>query len=176
VSATEPALVPLYKVVYDSRFAESVAFARRTRRLGFAIQAIEGDMTRFWYDDLYHRWRRGFAAVAGLTAHGPMFCFERLAWDQGMRIVFRAEHKPAGAGRVEHAITGPIGMLSGSADLSAAGQSWAERMADVVTHCPAGRFEISSATVSTQTTGFGADAESLYSWVIAPAGTAFETA
>src|ERR1044071_1531847 len=68
--------VPLYKAVYDSRVGASVAFASRAQELGLAVHAIEGDMTRLWYDDLYHRWRNGPAAIAGLTAHGPMFCLE----------------------------------------------------------------------------------------------------
>jgi hypothetical protein len=82
--------VPLYKVLYDTRFAASAAFARRAEARGIAVYAMAGDMTRFWYDDLYHRWRQGPAAIAGLTAHGPLFCLERLAWEQRMRVVYRS--------------------------------------------------------------------------------------
>jgi hypothetical protein len=81
--------VPLYKVLYDTRFSASVGFARRAEARGIAVYAMAGDMTRFWYDDLYHRWRQGPAAIAGLTAHGPLFCLERLAWEQRMRVVYR---------------------------------------------------------------------------------------
>ena len=88
----------IYKVLYDTRFAASVAFARRAAARGLAVHAMTGDMTRFWYDDLYHRWRQGPAAIAGLTTHGPLFCLERLAWEQRMRVVYRSEHTPtAGA-------------------------------------------------------------------------------
>jgi hypothetical protein len=80
---------PLYKVLYDTRFEASTAFARRAEARGIAVYAMAGDMTRFWYDDLYHRWRQGPAAIAGLTAHGPLFCLERLAWEQRMRVVYR---------------------------------------------------------------------------------------
>ena len=83
-------------MVYDTRFPASVAFARRAAARGFALHAIAGDMTRFWYDDLYHRWRAGPAAIAGLTAHGALFCLERLAWEQRMRVVHRREHAPGG--------------------------------------------------------------------------------
>ncbi|HXS80289.1 MAG TPA: hypothetical protein VN818_08385 [Gammaproteobacteria bacterium] len=86
------ATVPLYKVLYDTRFPASVAFARRAAARGLALHAIAGDMTRFWYDDLYHRWREGPTAIAGLTAHGALFCLERLAWEQRMRVVYRREH------------------------------------------------------------------------------------
>ena len=88
------AAVSIYKVVYDTRFPASIAFARRAAARGLAVHAIAGDMTRFWYDDLYHRWRQGPAAIAGLTTHGPLFCLERLAWEQRMRVVYRDEHAP----------------------------------------------------------------------------------
>lgn len=159
--------VPLYKVLYDVRFPESVAFARRAAARGAVTHAIEGDMTRFWYDDLYHRWRSGAAAIAGLTAHGPLFCLERLAWDQGMRVVFRAEHVPAASG-VEHRLSGPVAMLEGARRAASTGH-WGVAMADVVLGCPSGRAEIAAAECSS----FGAALNvELYSWVIAPAGRA----
>jgi hypothetical protein len=165
--AAAPA-VPLYKAVYDSRFAASVAFARRAESLGVAMHAIEGDMTRLWYDDLYHRWRNGPAAIAGLTAHGPMFCLERLAWDQGMRVVFRAEHAPV-AGALEHRVEGPIAMLE-DARSAAAARAWGSRFADLVTRCPSGRAEVGSFAACGPNAGaVAAEAEPLYTWVIAPA-------
>lgn len=84
----------LYKVLYDTRFAASVELARRAAARGLAVHAMAGDMTSFWYDDLYHRWRQGPAAIAGLTAQGALFCLERLAWEQRMRVVHRVEHAP----------------------------------------------------------------------------------
>ena len=42
-----PAL-PLYKVVYDARFSQSVSFAQRAEQIGMVAHAIEGDMTRLW--------------------------------------------------------------------------------------------------------------------------------
>jgi len=106
--------VPLYKVLYDVRFPASVTFARRAAEWGVATQAMAGDMTRFWYDDLYHRWAQGPAAIAGLTAHGALFCLERLAWDQRMRVVFRAEHKVDALGPVAHDFAGPAELLRGA--------------------------------------------------------------
>jgi len=168
IPATEP--LALYKVIYDRRFGASVAFAERAAALGLGVHAIEGDMTRFWYDELYHEWKKGPVAIAGLTAHGAMFCFEQLARDQSMRVVFRAEHKFGAAG-VEHALTGPLTMLRDGLALNDRGAEWAACMADVVAHCPQGRAEISHAAAASATVARDAqvDAESLYSWVIAPA-------
>jgi hypothetical protein len=87
-----PAL-PLYKVVYDERFPASVDFGRKALARGFAVHAIRGDMTDLWYHDLHPKWKTGPAAIAGLTAHGPLFCLERLSWDFGMRVSFR-EQRP----------------------------------------------------------------------------------
>jgi hypothetical protein len=133
--------VALYKVLYDTRFPESVAFAARAAEHGRAVHAMRGDVTRFWYDDLYHRWREGPTAIAGLTAYGALFCLEQLAWDQRMRVVFRAEHTAG----------------------TAVGREWARAMADAVVHCP----RTQRAAVGTDDASFGADAEKLYSWVIA---------
>lgn len=76
----------LYKVIYDERFPLSVAYGREAMRAGLSVHAIRGDMTDLWYDDLYLQWRRRPVAIAGLTAHGPLFCLERLSWDFGMRV------------------------------------------------------------------------------------------
>jgi hypothetical protein len=99
--------MPFYKVLYDTRFPASVAFAQRAAARGLDVHAMQGDMTRFWYDDLYHRWKAGPAAIAGLTAYGALFCLERLAWDQRMRVVYRSEHSVAPGGGVPHRFGGP---------------------------------------------------------------------
>lgn len=165
--AGEASAVPLYKVIYDTRFHESVGFARRAQMLGIEAHAIEGDMTRLWYDDLYHRWRDAPAAIAGLTAHGPMFCLERLAWDQGMRVVFRAEHRSASE-HVEHVLTGPIAMLDAACGIGA--DQWGSAITDVVVQCPRGRAEIATREMQARTPRTrAADPDHLYSWVIAPA-------
>ena len=104
-----PAAVSLYKVLYDTRFAASVAFAQSAAARGVAVHAMTGDMTPFWYDDLYHRWRQEPAAIAGLTAHGALFCLERLAWEQRMRVVYRGAdpRQSFGIGRAPGTPTAP---------------------------------------------------------------------
>jgi hypothetical protein len=170
IGAERPGSLPLYKALYDVRFADSVAFARRIEALGVPVHAIEGDMTRFWYDDLYHRWRQnGPVAIAGLTTHGALFCLERLAWDQRMRVVFRAAHSLDAAGCVAHDFTGPSPMLRVAK--TANDSAWGAQMADVVTQCPRGRAQIvagSAATVRPLAAAWP-DRETLFSWVIAPA-------
>ena len=87
---------PIALAIFDTRFPESVAFAERGAALGVATRAITADMTRLWYGEIYHRWQQGPAPIAGLTAHGALFCFAELARDVRMRVVFRAEHPVPG--------------------------------------------------------------------------------
>jgi hypothetical protein len=162
-----PPSVSLYKVLYDTRFAASVAFARRASARGLDVQAMGGDMTRFWYEDLYHRWRKGPAAIAGLTAHGPLFCLERLAWEQRMRVVFRGEHALAAEDRVAHRLEGAATFLP-AAVRAMSHPAWAGALADVVASCPAGRQTRQAATALTASAGTLPASEALYSWVIAP--------
>lgn len=173
---------PLLGVVYDTRFAESAAFGRRSAALGLRAHAIDGDMTRLWYDEIYyqwqqrqphhwqqrhpHQWQERPTALAGLTAHGPMFCFAELARDVGMRVVFRAEHRPTGGGAMAHTFTGPVPMLSTALDACGRPESLWTAMADVVARCPSGRTEIASEGRTVLTAP--PEAGTLYTWVIAP--------
>lgn len=163
--------MPIYKVIFDRRHRESVQFAGRAAVLGLATAAIEGDVTHVWYADVDPEWRRQPTAIAGLTEHGPLFCFEQLARASGLRVVFRAEHRPADRGGLAHALSGPKGMLDVCAALDIADTRWPEIVADAVASCPMGRWQIDTATTATSF----ADATvaerraCLYSWVIAPA-------
>lgn len=167
--AADPAAAPvsLYKVLYDTRFAASVAFARRAAARGLVVHAMAGDMTRFWYDDLYHQWQKGTAAIAGLTAHGALFCLERLAWDQRMRVVFRGEHSLAADNCVAHRFDGPATLLP-SAAAAAADLAWPAALADVVAECPRERGAHGSASALTAGVDTLPAGEKLFSWVIAP--------
>jgi hypothetical protein len=85
------AVTNFYKVIFDERFPASVAFGVEWIARGAAVHAIRGDITDLWFHDLDLQWKKRPAAIAGLTAHGPLFCLERLAWDHGMRVVSRIE-------------------------------------------------------------------------------------
>ncbi len=189
--STRPSAVPLYKVVYDPRFEDAAAFGARARELGLATHAFKGDITAFWFHELDAVWRARQAgpgrrpaepmAVAGLTAHGPLFCLERLGWERGLRVVYRAEHKAAGAHGLEHWVSGPNAMVTAARSLERAGDRWARATAEIAVACPQGRAEITAAHIAAAASPAAAAAleraESLYSWVIAPAvraGTAME--
>jgi hypothetical protein len=102
-----------YKVIFDHRFPASREFGSAMEKSGAAVYAIHGDITDLWFHDLYHRWKQDPAPIAGMTAHGPLFCLERLAWDHGMRVLSRIDH-PA-TGDSEPLITWIIGPKPGEA-------------------------------------------------------------
>lgn len=165
--------VPLYAVIYDERFAASVAFARRAAQLGIATRAIAGDMTSVWYNDLYHRWKQGPAAIAGMTGHGALFCFDQLARDQRMRIVFEAEHRPTAADVVRHSLKGPATMLSAALEPGRTPSALGRSMAEVVAGCPQGLMEVRQAGFSCRASlPLDRGERALYSWVIAPSARA----
>ena len=159
--------VSLYKVLYDTRFAASVAFAKRAAARGIGVHAMTGDMTPFWYHDLYHRWQQAPVAIAGLTGHGALFCLERLAWEQRMRVVYRGEHAAAAGGCIAHRFEGPAQLAAAAAE-AAASVHWAAALADIVADCPRGRAQSGTAQSLTARVDAAAAAEPLFSWVIAP--------
>ena len=95
-TATAEALVgfEVHKVIFDAELPESRTFARDAMRLGLpALPFAGGDATDLWYHELDPLWRRQPLAIAGLTRFGPLFVLERLAWDRGLRVLYRAEQE-----------------------------------------------------------------------------------
>ncbi len=166
IKSGERSRMPLYKAIYDVSYTPAVEFAAEMRRRGVAIHAIEHDVTRVWFNDLQLRWRRGPAAIAGLTAPEALFCLEQLAWDHRMRVVFRATHRRVGAGVIAHEIQGPQTLLRRAGDSLRDGPGWAASMADAAVHC---RYDEAPGTQRLNVTTIGgAQGLPLVSWIIAP--------
>jgi hypothetical protein len=107
--ALPSATAPLHKVIFDSRFAASRAFAAAAASAGRTTAAIRGDVTALWFDDLRLRWATPGGAIAGMTTFSSLFCLEQLAKDHWMRVIVRAEHAridAAASARRVHSIVG----------------------------------------------------------------------
>ena len=128
----------LFRIIYEGSAASGRAFGREASRLGGAVREIRGDMTQVWYEEIAPRWRHEGAAIGGLTAAGALFCFEQLAWDAGMRVVYRAQHSYREDG---------------------------EELARLVMRVPAG---LPALPVVPPLLDLHGSAATLYSWVIAP--------
>jgi hypothetical protein len=161
-------VVPIHAAVYDDRFAHSLAFAREAQALGHAVRGLEcGDVTRLWYHDLYHRWRVGPAAIAGLTSTDALFVLETFGNDAGLRLRFSAEHHIA-TGHVEHRLRGPAALVGGSA-LARSGGAWAARIAQLVGRLPATRATpVEAQAISLHDPCTATEPHRLVSWVLAP--------
>jgi hypothetical protein len=163
---------PLYKIFFDERFAACTRFADEAKRRSMPVCAIRGDITEVWFSDLYYRWKEAPAAIAGMTAPGPIFCLEMLARDAGMRLVLRADHRwptrqGAPDGRIEHKLAGPESVLRRAAGLETSAPSWPESMAELVAEFPREREAAAKANF-TGTAPNENDSEHLVTWVLAP--------
>jgi hypothetical protein len=79
----------IYKVIFDERFSESVAFACDMQRRGTPVHGISGDVTALWYYDLHVAWRNAPIHIVGLTTASSLFCLETLARDARHQVTSR---------------------------------------------------------------------------------------
>ncbi len=160
----EPKL-SLHKVLVDCGLTESVAFGEIAAGNGYPVHVfVKRDISDFWYDELDLVWRRRRVPVAGLTTHGPLFVLERFAWERGMRVVFRGEHRFGSADQVCHRVSGCREAVDAAFDLVAAGADWAEALAVAVgLTAPEGSLGCS---VVFESAGQLSCRDPLYSWVI----------
>jgi hypothetical protein len=158
-------------VVCDVRFGCSQAVAIEAARLGLPVVSIDGDISDFWFNDLAPVWSTTPHAIAGLTAHGPLFCLERFGWDHGLRVVFRGVHRFEGGRRVEHALAGPFRTIA-AAQGTLVADDWPTHIIRLLNSC-AVTHDTASTTVRGVVGGeWERDSDdtlvTLFSWVIAP--------
>lgn len=169
VAALADSLLPVapsldfYKLLFDSGAPAAAAFGRTALALNLPAVAVGRDVTSLWYDDLYHRWREGPAAIAGLTVPHVAFCLEILARDVGMRVIYRGEHSPLDGKRIRHRLAGPADLLARSSLIEA---NWTQGTARLLACCQAAHEHTEVEFISAA--GDPAMDEQLVSWVIAP--------
>ena len=158
---------PLFGVVYDSSHPASTRFGAVSRRLGHRVHPIAGDVTEFWVEHLAAHWRKQPTAIGGMTHGDSLFVLERLGWDHGLRVVFRAEHVLAD-GRSTHSLTGPESMLASCEALANRGHDYADSMAATIGHCPGTARSPAHRTLHLANHHHSPTTRPLYTWVIAP--------
>ncbi len=158
-----------FRVLFDTTFAEGAAFGAEAANRDAPVHAIGSDVSNVWMNEIQPRWKRGPIAIAGLTGGAPLFCLELLGRDYGMGVVYRAEHVPAGDGRVRHVVTGPDPLPEWENRLTAAGNQWSAVAAAMATSCPDDLQPEAKIDLLDLAKRPGAGERSLFSWVIAPA-------
>jgi hypothetical protein len=172
---TSPPRLPLYAALFDRRFSDSRLFSWAAQQQGIEIRSISGDVTDVWYSELHPRWKEAAVPIAGITTYGPLFCLERLAWDHGMRVVYRGSHQRRSDRTIEHSLeaaaqhSAPHHKLTGR-------DAWPVEIAALIAGLsplakpvPLNRNGISTITCIGQCGPPASEPnETLYSWVIAP--------
>ena len=114
--------LPLYVALFDRRFSDSRLFSWAAQQRGIGIRPIAGDVTDVWYSELHPRWKENAVPIAGVTTYGALFCLERLAWDHGMRVVYRGSHQRRSDRTIEHRLEGAAQQLGARANQFEAAQ------------------------------------------------------
>jgi hypothetical protein len=92
-AALEPGVSKYHAVLIDDRHAVARQFGSVMARRGAPVHAVtDGDVTSLWLSSIGPAWRHGPVAIAGLTRPPVLFCLEQLAWSQGLRVIYHAEH------------------------------------------------------------------------------------
>jgi hypothetical protein len=156
-----------YKVLFDPHFQASRQFAAHADTLGAPVHATGANVTDLWYADLYHRWQRGPAAIAGMTVYPAFFALEMMARDAGLRVTYRAEHQVRD-GVVKHQVSASRSTLVKARQLTQAGDLWASRVADLIMSSPQRRTSLLKCSLTTHRTTTIENDESLVSFVLAP--------
>jgi hypothetical protein len=96
--------VPLSAFVIDPGSDDALAVADLVAAHGVRMRSCGRDL--LCQDWLAHAWTGQDGVLSGVTGAAPLFYLERLAWSQGLRVVFLGRH-PTGVDGREHAVAGP---------------------------------------------------------------------
>jgi hypothetical protein len=162
--------IQLKAILSDRRFPISSAFGLQAAAMGIPHLISNGDITAVWLKHLDPLWREGKASVMGLTTLDQLFCLERLAWDRGMKVLIRVEHRDVGLGDIAHKIEAPPLLAEKSALAVQSGSFWPRELATLLGSCSHSQF--SDMCANREVTSKGKLGEQLVSWVIAPANRA----
>ena len=168
-----PATPAFHAVLIDDRYAAASVFGARLAARGETLRVVPGgNLTYLWLNEIAPAWRRAPVPVAGLTRPAVLFCLEQLAWAQGLRVVFHAEHVVTPTGAVQHTVQrcAEAGLALDAGSLALRGPLWPSQVADVVaSHGALPRHAAAGPSCSGLAPELAADAELLTSWIIAPA-------
>ncbi|CAI06278.1 hypothetical protein ebA302 [Aromatoleum aromaticum EbN1] len=161
----------LFSAIYDNGFPASAAFGAATEEQGYSTHDIDGDITELWVHHLAEQWQREPVAIAGLTHASALFVLERMGWDHGLRVIFRARHQFQANGDIEHRLSGPASMLNAFKTTVSEHASLGACMAGVLSHCHGPEQVLATLSLMARS-GLEPNARRddvpLVSWVIAP--------
>lgn len=170
-----PEKLSLHLAVVDASFAAGRAFGAAMRERFVPVADYLGDVTGVWYERLDPVWRCVPIAVGGLTTEGALFCLERLAWDHGMRRIYRGTHSHLPDGGTQHLLESNGGATRVH-DSPSSPELWTAQVANLMLEMSSSVSALPSQTQEhhriTYHTGraevVGVDGPHLASWLIVP--------
>jgi hypothetical protein len=161
------------RVITDVRFAPSAAFGAAVAKTGARVSAIDGDITRIWFDDIADHFAAGSGPVAGLTTARTALVLVELARGPGVRVLWRAEHGVLPDGRIRHDLEGPVALVERAAEVAGTAD-WNLRLARLLAATKHAKGEHARLRVRGVTGDASAPKleETLSSWVLVPRRTA----
>jgi hypothetical protein len=149
--------------VADHRFPEARSASRAAALHGVALRPVPDDITGL-YQWLDVSMRADPFPIAGITTGNTLFVIERVAWERGLRTVYRGRHWRVADGQFRHQLLGTAALTGRIAAAPESG--WAGVVGSTLAAWAPGR-EDPSQFVTVQSIP-GADGESLASWLMVP--------
>ena len=161
--------LPFYKVLFEDRVGDSLAFAARVRGLGGSVYGVHGELHELWADDLHHVWQQGAAAIAGLTTEPDAFTLEVLGREAGLAPVFRGVHAFVDAQTVRHEIWGSASAVAAAHARLESEPGWTAAIVSALAAIDAANEPTRQFTARTAVEGqAGPRPERLVSWALLP--------
>ena len=159
--------MPFYKVIYDERYEDCLAFAREARRLGAVTHGIRDDVTELWYGDLRRHLSEQPGLIAGLTTASSAFLLELLGHDVFHHQVFRGEHTFTNEKFSGHHFEVPAYIANDVTTLTVDPDHWSKDLAGVISRYDSSLPTYPRTPINSPRRHDGSKAD-LVSWVIAP--------
>ncbi len=138
----EPGMISGTRVIYDTRFPESQAFAGEAARFGANVSGISGDITDLWYE-LASPVSGMPWPLAGLTQESDFLLLHQICIGRGCRLAYHGEHtyNSGGAPRIEHRLRAPAQSATAVKALTKSGGNWGRAVAGIVAQAKPGQHE-----------------------------------
>jgi hypothetical protein len=118
--------------VADSRYLDSLSFARGLQRAGAKMLPFGSDLARLWFDAIAPRLDGSVRGLAGLTLESDLFVLTRLAESAGAVTAYAGSHDWRRQQGSTHGLAGRV-RLDGLADaLNESKDHWAARLGEAL--------------------------------------------
>jgi hypothetical protein len=153
---------PIDLVVFDERFEQCRRFAKESQTIGCPAFATRRDITPLWFSLLEPLLNKLQVQIGGLNDETTIFVLERLAWEKGFHLTYRAEHTPLTDGTAVHLSRAPdlASSMPGREDIG-----WPASIAKLLISLP---LEAAAPTHCSRRRPTASATETLVSWLLAP--------